>query len=241
MRSSGCSFETPTSVTLSGLRPAALAAAAMRARMAARDAATSKEFMRSINQLAAVARRLNREAGRAGAPSLYFLTDPARTPDPVAVARTLPRGAAVIYRHFGAEERLRMARLLRIACRMRGLTLLIAADPDLAAKVGADGVHWPEARLPARRQSEGFATVAAHSAQAVARAADWGADACLLAPVFPTGSSSGNEPLGLFRASQIARAALLPVIALGGINARTAARLAGRGFAGLAAVEALAD
>jgi thiamine-phosphate pyrophosphorylase len=196
--------------------------------------------MRSINLLAAAARRLNREAGRPGAPALYFLTDPERTPDPVPLARRLPRGAAVIYRHFGAADRARVARQLRGVCKARGLTLLIAADPELARAIGADGVHWPEALLPQRR-GDGFVTVSAHSSEAVARAAVWGADACLLAPVFPTNSPSGRKPLGLFRASQIARAAQLPVIALGGVNTRTASRLPGRGFAGLAAVEALAD
>jgi thiamine-phosphate pyrophosphorylase len=84
-----------------------------------------------------------------------------------------------------------------------------------------------------------FVTVAAHSAEAVTRAAALGVDACLLAPVFPTRSASGRQPLGLFRASQIARGAAIPVIALGGINADTARRLTGRGFAGLAAVDAL--
>jgi thiamine monophosphate synthase len=38
----------------------------------------------------------------------------------------------------------------------------------------------------------------------------------------------------------MARMARLPVIALGGVNAETARRLTGRGFAGLAAVDALA-
>jgi thiamine monophosphate synthase len=37
----------------------------------------------------------------------------------------------------------------------------------------------------------------------------------------------------------MARASTLPVIALGGVNARTAARLSGRGFAGVAAIDAL--
>jgi thiamine-phosphate pyrophosphorylase len=196
--------------------------------------------MRSSHQLAALARRLNREAGKPGAPSLFFLTDPERTPDPVAVARTLPRGAAVIYRHFGAEDRASVARKLAGVCRSRALVLLIAADPELARRVGADGVHWPEVLLPAQRDETRVVTVAAHSREAIARAAAFGADACLLSPVFPTRSASAGEPLGLFRAGQIARGAAIPVIALGGVNADTARRLAGRGFAGLAAVDALA-
>lgn len=71
------------------------------------------------------------------------------------------------------------------------------------------------------------------------RAAALGMDACVLGPVFATRSASGNAPLGLFRASQLARAARMPVIALGGVDADKARRLAGRGFAGIAAVDAL--
>jgi thiamine-phosphate pyrophosphorylase len=196
--------------------------------------------MRSPQLLAALARRLNRDAGKPPIPSLFFFTDPERTPDPVAVAKRLPRGTAVIYRHFGAPERTHIARQLAAVCRSRGLVLLIAADPELARNVGADGVHWPEARLQARG-FDGLITAAAHSAGAVANAGAAGASACILSPVFPTRSSAGHLPLGVFRASQIARAAQLPVIALGGVNASNARDLIGRGFAGLAAVDALLD
>jgi thiamine-phosphate pyrophosphorylase len=197
--------------------------------------------MRSRHLLAAVARRLNREAGGPPIPALFFLTDPERTPDPCASAVRLPRGTAVIYRHFGASDRKRVARELAAVCNGRGLLLLISADANLAEDVAAAGVHWPEARLPAQRTpGAGIVTASAHSAAGVARAAWFQADACVLAPVFGTRSGSGNRPLGLFRASQIARAARLPVIALGGIRQDNASRLAGRGFAGLGAVDALA-
>jgi thiamine-phosphate pyrophosphorylase len=214
----------------------------MRAKMFVRAATTSneEESMYSSQLLAAVATRLNHEAGSAQIPALFFLTDPERTPDPCAVADRLPRGTAVIFRHFGAPNRSRNARKLAAVCRGRGLYFLISADPELANDVGADGVHWPEARLPLRRAEHGLVTASAHTREAVARAAVFGADACVLGPIFPTHSSSRNRPLGLFRASQIAHAASLPVIALGGVNDKTAPRLVGRGFAGLAAVEALA-
>jgi thiamine-phosphate pyrophosphorylase len=195
--------------------------------------------MRSRDALAAQARRLNRDAGASGIPALFFFTDPERTPDPVATARHLPRGAAVVLRHFGAPDRGRTARRLATICRSRGLVLLIAADMALARRVAADGVHWPERLLPDRRPP-GFrlVTAAAHSGEALAKAWAAGVDAAVLAPVFR--SSSGNAPLGLFHASQLARAAKLPVVALGGVNADNVRRLAGRGFAGVAAVDALA-
>lgn len=195
--------------------------------------------MSAAHVLAAEAQRLNSGGGRA--PSLFFFTDPQRTPDPLAVARRLPRGSGLVYRHFGAPNRAAMARALAKACRSRGLVFLVAADPELAQRVGADGVHWPERLLPAHRTpAHGrIVTAAAHGPMALARAAAYGADAAVLSPVLPTESASRRAPLGLFRASQMARAAALPVLALGGINAKTARLLAGRGFAGLVSVGAL--
>lgn len=187
------------------------------------------------------AARLNREAGHPAIPSLYFFTDPVRTPDPVAIARRLPAGAAVVYRHFGAVERHWTARRLARLCRTRGLILLIGADPELARRVGAAGVHWPERLLPEARGGEfALVTAAAHTTEAVAAANRVGVDACILGPIFETSSVSGNAPLGLARAERIARAAGLPIIALGGIGAANVRALFGRGFAGLAAVDALA-
>jgi thiamine-phosphate pyrophosphorylase len=195
--------------------------------------------MRSAQVLAAAAARLNRDAGAPAIPALYFFTDPQRTPDPCAIARRLPRGAAVVYRHFGAFDRARRARELRAICNARGLALLIGADPDLARASGADGVHWPERLLPAQHGDFRLVTGAAHGAAAAARCAAADLDACILSPVLETASTSANPALGLFRASQIARATLIPVIALGGIDSDAARRLPGRGFAGIAAVSGL--
>ncbi|MBX3427986.1 MAG: thiamine phosphate synthase [Hyphomonadaceae bacterium] len=198
--------------------------------------------MRSVHGLAATAARLNRDAGAPAIPSLYFFTDPARTPDPVAAARRLPRGTAVVYRHFGADDRADVARRLAALCRSRGLVLLIGADAELAKTCGADGMHWPERLMPRKRDAEfRIVTAAAHDAKAVAKAAAAGLDACVLSPIFPSASASAVDELGLFSASQIARASTIPVIALGGVNADSATRLIGRGFAGVAAVDAFLE
>lgn len=192
--------------------------------------------------LASLAARLNRDAGAPPIPALFFFTDPERTPDPTAIAQRLPRGTAVVYRHFGDPTRVRVARQLATVSRSRGLTLLIGADAELARKCHADGVHWPQRLTPPRRGAEfRLVTASAHDAAGVRAASSAGLDACLLSPVFPTQSASARQPLGLFRASQLARISTIPVIALGGVSEERARRLAGRGFAGLAAVEALAN
>jgi thiamine-phosphate pyrophosphorylase len=189
-----------------------------------------------------VARQLNRAAGCPALPPLLFLTDPQRTPDPCAAAARLPRGAAIVFRHFGSPDRLRVARQLTEICRRRRLVLLIGADPLLARQVRADGIHWPERslvrRLPARPPAW-IVTAAAHTRRALARARAARVHAILLSPVFPSRSASAATPLGPLRAGRLAKLANCPVYALGGVNAHTAKRLIGLGFAGVAAIEGL--
>lgn len=184
---------------------------------------------------------LSRRAG-ADLPGLWLVTDPERTPDPAAMAASLPRGSAVIYRAFGAADAVETGLELRRVTRKAGLRLLVGADPALARRIGADGVHLPE-RLAhragrIRKARPGWlVTAAAHDAAAILRARRAGAQAVLVSSVFPSRSPSAGLPLGAVRFEALVRLARLPVIALGGINARTAARLRASSAAGLAAVD----
>lgn len=173
-------------------------------------------------------------------PRAFHLTDPARTPDILRIARRLPRGFGVIWRHFGAADRLATGRALARICRQRGLVLLVSADPALAARIGAAGVHWPEARLTGARSRHHIETASAHSAAAIARAARLGVDAVIVSAVFPSQSPSAGKPLGPVKFRQLARAARLPVYALGGLNAHNAARAMSHA-AGWAAIDGVLD
>lgn len=173
-------------------------------------------------------------------PPLLFLTDPKRTRDPVAVISTLPEGSGVIYRHFGAYDRDLVARQLRDVCSKCEIRLLIASDPDLATHIGADGVHWPEAKLAEAqtwRRKFALQTSSAHSPAAIRRAARSGMDAVLFSAVFPSNSPSAPCPLGPQRFKAIAQGADLPLYALGGVTAENAEQVASH--AGLAAIEGL--
>ena len=178
---------------------------------------------------------------RKALPALLFLSDPARTPDPEAVARGLPRGAAIVYRHFGAPDADARARRLKAIARDRGLRLLIGQDAALAARVGADGVHLPE-RLahragPLKRAHPAWlVTSAAHSLGAARRAH---ADAVVISVAFPSRSASAGAALGPIRLAALVRAAGRSAYALGGIDNKTARRLKDTGLVGLAAVEGL--
>ena len=72
-------------------------------------------------------------------PAIWLMTDELRLPDPEAAMAALPRGAAVILRHYDAGDRAALAKRLALLCRQRGIALLIAGDWRLAAAVGAAG------------------------------------------------------------------------------------------------------
>jgi len=71
------------------------------------------------------------------------MSDPSRVKDlPETIAR-LPKGCALIYRHFGAPRREIIAAALRVVTHENQQQLLIGGgDVDLALSVGADGVHF---------------------------------------------------------------------------------------------------
>ena len=174
---------------------------------------------------------------------MLFFTDPARTPDPEALARRLPRGAAVVFRAFGAADAAaRGARLMAIA-RRRGLIVLVGADAGLAARLGAHGVHLPERlahrarRLKAAHPSW-MITAAAHSPLAARRGLAAGADAVVVSTVFASRSASAAAPMGPIRLAILVRRARGPVYGLGGIDMKKARLLKDTGLVGLAAVDA---
>lgn len=162
-------------------------------------------------------------------PPLVMVTDADRVADPLAQAARLPRGSAVILRHYGRPGRAGLASALARLARRRHLVLLVAADWRLAALVGADGIHLPEGLARhgvlapllgwARRRGR-MVTMACHSPAALARAARLGADGALLSPVFATASHPGAAIIGPVRFRLWAANARIPVHGLGGMSTR---------------------
>lgn len=191
-------------------------------------------------KLASAAARLNASHRMAGLlPPLVLLTDDERLADPLAAARALPRGAMVVARARDAVRRAALARALLDIARARDLIVLVADDPELAAHLGADGLHLPQSRAGEAAHWRAahprwILTAAAHGAFA----GDPYLDAVFLSPVFATASHPERAALSAARANAIARQSRTPVYALGGIDARKARLL--EGFVGIAAIGGLA-
>jgi thiamine-phosphate pyrophosphorylase len=178
-------------------------------------------------------------------PSLVLMTDDERLPDPLAAASALPRGSMVVVRARQTKRRDELSRaVLKIAHR-NGFAVLIASDPEMAARLGADGFHLPEARSREAtywraRFPSLMITTAAHSFRALMLVRALPIDAVFLSPIFATSSHPERATLTPLRANIIARAMSKPVYALGGIDTRNATLLAPDAFAGIAAIGALA-
>src|SRR5258706_6758434 len=74
------------------------------------------------------------------------MTDDDRMSNPLAAARTLPRGAMVVVRSRDAARRMKLAFGLMAIARTRALIVLIANDARLAQHCGADGLHLSQAQ-----------------------------------------------------------------------------------------------
>ena len=173
---------------------------------------------------------------------MWLFTDARRVPDVVAAVERLPRGlCGVVFRHDGAAGRSALIRRVARACRARRLVLVIAGRAD--APPGA-GRHLREGkRAGGQGERRGWLSASAHGPAGLVRARRAGADVAFLSPTFPTASHPGARPLGVWRWAAMAKQAGakragMPVLALGGVDGRSARRLP-RWAAGAGAIGAL--
>ena len=153
----------------------------------------------------------------------------------------LPRGSGLIFRHYHLPEEERRARWRELSgiARSRGLTVVLAGPARKAWGWGADGCYGPAAMLA--RGPATLRLVTAHSLRELGQARRARANLALLSPVFPTRSHPGGRTLGPLRFRLLAARADMPVIALGGMDARRARRLGTRSWAAIDAFRAPDD
>jgi len=173
------------------------------------------------------------------------MTDPERMPenkfDPIDIIRRLPDPCAVIYRHFGDPKH---AEGLRAITREQNRQFLIGNDPELADRIGADGVHFSrDAKLAGpikwrEKRPDWIITMAGLKDGPYLAPLD-SLDALFISSVFPSRSPSAGDAIGVDALKDKTARLPMPIYALGGVDAGTAPQLLGSGAAGLAAIEGL--
>jgi len=115
-------------------------------------------------------------------------------------------------------------RLMGIAKKFNA-TLIVNDHPDIALAADADGVHLGQDDLPVKeaRKIMGKNRIIGISTHTVEQARDAGrdgADYIGFGPVFHTATKEAGKPTGIEMLREIKRQVRIPVVAIGGINAR---------------------
>lgn len=105
-------------------------------------------------------------------------------------------------------------------CRSAGALMVVNADPSLAQKLNADGVHLSSQRLMSatRRPDLKWCGASCHDHAELAQAVRLDLDYVVLGPVHPTLSHPGQAALGWERFGALIHGYPLPVYAVGGLN-----------------------
>lgn len=163
------------------------------------------------------------------------------------IAEAIDGGAGIVQLR---EKRLDDAAFLPLAaqfvavCRERGALSILNDRVEIAARVGADGVHLgqQDMEITAARRILGpgkVIGVSAHTVEEALRAQAAGADHLGVGAVFATGTKQDARPIRRETIRAITQAVSIPVVAIGGITAERLPALRGLGLDGVAVVSGL--
>jgi thiamine-phosphate pyrophosphorylase len=167
-------------------------------------------------------------------PALYAILDPAFAPAPPADFALKLAGARVQLiqlRDKRATARKIHADAAELVAQVssKGVRIIVNDRPDIAAIVGAGGVHVGQEDLPveeARRicGSSCWVGISTHNIEQFREASRTSADYIAVGPIFPTVTKENPDPvvgIDFLRAAR--RLTPKPIVAIGGITADSAA------------------
>ena len=142
------------------------------------------------------------------------------------------------------DERVALLRALVAVGARHGARVTVHDDVAAAKAAGAGGVHLPAGGSPAAaRQVLGAAALiglSAHDYADIVHAETAGADYVTLSPIFATASKPGYGPaLGVDELADLAAKSLIPVMALGGVDAAAVGSCLAAGAGGVAVMGAV--
>lgn len=184
-------------------------------------------------------------------PKLYPITDRRLSGLSHAeqVTRLCEGGARLVQlreKHLSAREfYAEVSEALRVA-RLFGAKLIVNDRADVALAVGADGVHVGQDDVPpeAARSLLGAQAIIGFSTHSVEQAIDAArlpVDYIAIGPVFDTSSKENPDPVVGLEGVRLVRAAVgtVPLVAIGGITAESAASVLAVGADSVAIIGAL--
>jgi thiamine-phosphate pyrophosphorylase len=156
-----------------------------------------------------------------------------------AARRAIEAGATVVQLRVKASTREVIERGREF--RSLGTMFIVNDDVQAALELGADGVHLGQAD-GSSEFARGRGLVIGRSASTLEEALATDGDYVGLGPIWETPSKPNAEPpLGLDELARICAATVIPVVAIGGIDAANASACIAAGAAGVAVVRAAAD
>ena len=177
-------------------------------------------------------------------PPLLLVTDrrQARLPLAEVVAAALGAGCRWVSlreKDLSQDDQMALAGTLLRLTRRHGARLSLHGDAQLAKACGADGVHLPAGGDPAAARKLlgpgkriGVSIHTVTEAEAIDPAV---IDYAIAGPAFETPSKPGYGPeIGRKGLAEIAAAARVPILAIGGLNATRAAEVIAAGPVGIA-------
>lgn len=147
-------------------------------------------------------------------------------------------------KNMSDEEFTENARKMLAVCRKHGVPLIINDRADIAAKVGADGVHvgLDDMSVKEARRilgNEKIIGATAHNVREALAGESDGADYLGVGAVFGSSTKSDAKPLEMSELRAVCEAVKIPVCAIGGINRSNISRLCGSGIKGAAVISGI--
>ena len=147
-------------------------------------------------------------------------------------------------KHLDRDAFLAEAKQICALCRRYGVPFIVNDDLDVALACGADGVHVGQDDMPAAevRRRAGrrlIVGVSAHTPEEARLAEAAGADYLGAGAVFGSATKTDASLLTPSGLQAVCAAVHIPVVAIGGVNARNILQLQGSGAAGAAVVSGI--
>lgn len=180
---------------------------------------------------------------------LYAIVQPFGGRSAAKIAELALRGGAKVVqlrrKEATTRELLDEARRVAEVCRKFAAPFIVNDRADVAFLCGADGVHLGKEDLTVSEACAilGEGAIVGKSVDTPEEAEEAereGASYVSIGPVFPTGTKpDAGEPTGLKAVREARRRVRIPLVAIGGINAENAARVAKAGADAVAVVSAV--